>query len=157
MRIVLASALLLSASMALANDQVTHSFSASASRGGASRVVIDVPAGDVKIRNSAAGEIRVVGLARRNYDGDNERNKQQRIAAQTLEIYAPLANRLGMWQMKGELEDLSFAYLSTDTYNELTTVLKETKTARDRYLSAIEAKEYGLVDEVLNKPPVEKK
>ena len=80
MRTVLAIALFLGASIALANDQVTHSFSASASRGGASRVVIDVPAGDVKIRNGASGEIRVAGFARRNYDGANERNKQQRIA-----------------------------------------------------------------------------
>jgi len=80
MRKVFAAALLLSASIALGDDQITHAFSASASRGGASRVVIDVPAGDVKIRNGAGGAIRVTGFVRRNYDGTNERNKQQRIA-----------------------------------------------------------------------------
>jgi guanosine-3',5'-bis(diphosphate) 3'-pyrophosphohydrolase len=63
--------------------------------------------------------------------------KQQRIAAQTLEIYAPLANRLGMWQMKGELEDLSFTYLNPERYNELVTMLKETKVVRDRYLKRV--------------------
>ncbi len=60
--------------------------------------------------------------------------KQQRIAEQTLEIYAPLANRLGMWRMKGELEDLSFSYLNAERYNELAQLLTETKVARDRYL-----------------------
>ena len=63
--------------------------------------------------------------------------KQQRIATQTLEIYAPLANRLGMWQMKGELEDLSFNYLNHERYVELTQMLKETKVARDRYLKRV--------------------
>ncbi len=63
--------------------------------------------------------------------------KQRRIATQTLEIYAPLANRLGMWQMKGELEDLAFAYLNPDKYKELTTLLKETKASRDRYLKRV--------------------
>ena len=63
--------------------------------------------------------------------------KQQRIAAQTLEIYAPLANRLGMWQVKGELEDLAFSYLQPERYNELVNLLKETKGARDRYLKRV--------------------
>ena len=63
--------------------------------------------------------------------------KQQRIATQTLEIYAPLANRLGMWQIKGELEDLSFSYLNPERYVELTEMLKETAVARDRYLKRV--------------------
>src|SRR5439155_7886727 len=63
--------------------------------------------------------------------------KQQRIAEQTLEIYAPLANRLGMWRMKGELEDLSFAYLNPERYTELADLIKETKAARDRYLKRV--------------------
>src|SRR5437762_6549732 len=52
--------------------------------------------------------------------------KQKRIATQTLEIYAPLANRLGMWQLKGELEDLSFRYLDPEKFRELSDLLKET-------------------------------
>lgn len=63
--------------------------------------------------------------------------KQKRIATQTLEIYAPLANRLGMWQMKGELEDLSFQYLDPPRFQELSDLLKETKAARDRYLKRV--------------------
>jgi GTP pyrophosphokinase len=63
--------------------------------------------------------------------------KQKRIATQTLEIYAPLANRLGMWQMKGELEDLAFRYLDPETFNELSELLKETESARDRYLTRV--------------------
>jgi len=45
--------------------------------------------------------------------------KQQRIAQQTMEIYAPLANRLGIWQMKSELEDHSFRYLKPEAYEAL--------------------------------------
>jgi GTP diphosphokinase / guanosine-3',5'-bis(diphosphate) 3'-diphosphatase len=45
--------------------------------------------------------------------------KQKRIALQTMEIYAPLANRLGIWQFKSELEDLSFRYLHPDSYAAL--------------------------------------
>ncbi|HEX8231507.1 MAG TPA: bifunctional (p)ppGpp synthetase/guanosine-3',5'-bis(diphosphate) 3'-pyrophosphohydrolase [Chloroflexia bacterium] len=63
--------------------------------------------------------------------------KQQRIATETLEIYAPLANRLGMWQMKGELEDLAFEYLNPSDYNSLVKMLRETKQARDRYVKRV--------------------
>ncbi len=79
------------------------------------------------------------------------REKQQRIAAQTLEIYAPLANRLGMWQMKGELEDLSFSYLNPVGYTELTDMLKETKAARDRYLKRV----IGTLEKNLNEAGIE--
>ncbi|MFN8593424.1 MAG: bifunctional (p)ppGpp synthetase/guanosine-3',5'-bis(diphosphate) 3'-pyrophosphohydrolase [Thermomicrobiales bacterium] len=46
-------------------------------------------------------------------------DKQKRIASQTMEIYAPLANRLGIWQFKSELEDLSFRYLNPEAYQTL--------------------------------------
>src|SRR4051794_15734713 len=55
--------------------------------------------------------------------------KQTRIAQQTLEIYAPLANRLGIWQFKSELEDLAFRVLNPEAYYALTREFE--KRARD--------------------------
>ncbi|HEV2127165.1 MAG TPA: bifunctional (p)ppGpp synthetase/guanosine-3',5'-bis(diphosphate) 3'-pyrophosphohydrolase [Thermomicrobiales bacterium] len=52
------------------------------------------------------------------------REKQIRIAQQTMEIYAPLANRLGIWQVKSELEDLAFRYLQPEDYARITKELK---------------------------------
>ena len=48
-----------------------------------------------------------------------EPERQQRIARETLDIYAPVANRLGMGLIRGELEDLAFRYLETDAFLEL--------------------------------------
>ena len=63
--------------------------------------------------------------------------KQERIARETMDIYAPLANRLGMWQMKGELEDISFYYTHRDEYTQLANTLQESKATRDRYLKRV--------------------
>ncbi|CAK9253784.1 unnamed protein product [Sphagnum jensenii] len=51
--------------------------------------------------------------------------KQLRIAGETLEVFAPLANRLGIWSWKAELEDLCFKYLKPDEYKELATKLSD--------------------------------
>ncbi len=56
--------------------------------------------------------------------GSMPRHKQVRIAQQTMEIYAPLANRLGIWQVKSELEDLAFRYLKPEEYARITGELK---------------------------------
>src|SRR5665811_1891301 len=53
------------------------------------------------------------------------RPKQVRIAQQTMEIYAPLANRLGIWQVKSELEDLAFRYLQPADYERISAELKK--------------------------------
>jgi GTP pyrophosphokinase len=58
--------------------------------------------------------------------------KQLRIAKQTMEIYAPLAHRLGIWQIKSELEDLAFKYLEPQHYRELTEQLAQRRQARER-------------------------
>lgn len=58
-------------------------------------------------------------------------NKQYKIAGETLYIYAPLANRLGLNRIKTELEDLSFKYEHPEQYNEITEKLKATQAERD--------------------------
>jgi guanosine-3',5'-bis(diphosphate) 3'-pyrophosphohydrolase len=63
--------------------------------------------------------------------------KQRRIAAQTMEIYAPLANRLGMWTIKSELEDLAFYYLNPTAYKELVEQIQERKETGNRYLQRV--------------------
>jgi GTP diphosphokinase / guanosine-3',5'-bis(diphosphate) 3'-diphosphatase len=63
--------------------------------------------------------------------------KQRRIAAQTMEIYAPLANRLGMWQFKSELEDLAFYYLQPQDYQDLVTQIQERREASNRYIQKV--------------------
>jgi hypothetical protein len=73
------TALLLTAGAALANDEVSHDFSASAMRGHVRRVVIDIPAGEVRIRNGAGDRISVSGTAERHFDGHRRRSKEQQI------------------------------------------------------------------------------
>jgi GTP pyrophosphokinase len=60
--------------------------------------------------------------------------KQIRIARQTAEIYAPLAERLGIWHFKWELEDLSFKYLDPEAYRDLAGQLESHRTAREAYV-----------------------
>lgn len=62
---------------------------------------------------------------------------QERIARETLEIYAPLANRLGIQQLKSELEDLSFRYLFPDEYRDLSSKLARSRRERDRYIEHV--------------------
>ncbi len=58
-------------------------------------------------------------------------NLQKLIARESSEIYAPIANRLGMWGVKWQLEDLSFRYLSPNIYKELASQIDEKKAERD--------------------------
>jgi GTP diphosphokinase / guanosine-3',5'-bis(diphosphate) 3'-diphosphatase len=62
---------------------------------------------------------------------------QERIARETMEIYAPLSNRLGMQNFKSELEDLSFKYLEPDAYADLASAITRTKRERDKYISEV--------------------
>jgi guanosine-3',5'-bis(diphosphate) 3'-pyrophosphohydrolase len=62
-------------------------------------------------------------------------DKQVRIARQTMEIYAPLAERLGIWQMKWELEDLAFKVLEPDRFRELARLLDTRRKGREDYIS----------------------
>jgi GTP pyrophosphokinase len=63
--------------------------------------------------------------------------KQKRVARETLDIYAPLAHRLGMWQVKSELEDLSFKALYPERYREIAQGLTLRKDARARVIQRV--------------------
>ena len=65
--------------------------------------------------------------------------EQRSIAIETREIYAALANRLGVWQLKWELEDLAFRYLDPDTYTEIASTLKEKRTERLGFIEQVKS------------------
>jgi guanosine-3',5'-bis(diphosphate) 3'-pyrophosphohydrolase len=64
-------------------------------------------------------------------------NKRKRIAQETLDIFAPLANRLGIWQIKWELEDLGFRYTNPEKYREIAENLAERRSVREEQMQAI--------------------
>lgn len=64
-------------------------------------------------------------------------NKQKKIAQETMDIFAPLANRLGMGKIKAELEDLSLRYLNPEKYYEIAKLVAETKAMRDTTVNAL--------------------
>ena len=66
-----------------------------------------------------------------------KREAQERIARETLEIYAPLANRLGIASFKTELEDLSFQYLEPKAFEDLTIAVAKTQRERERYIEDV--------------------
>jgi GTP pyrophosphokinase len=63
--------------------------------------------------------------------------ERERIARETRDIYAPLANRLGVWQLKWELEDLSFRYLEPENYKQVAGWLAARRVDRERYIDAV--------------------
>ena len=63
------------------------------------------------------------------------RDKQLKISSETTYIYSPLAHRLGLYEIKSEMEDLALKYTQPDTYNEIAQGLKETKRDRSRYIN----------------------
>ena len=81
-----------------------------------------------------------------------------RIAWETREIYAPLANRLGIWQLKWELEDLAFRYLEPADYRRIAGELNETRTEREAFIEAVrneiitELARIGVTAEVIGRP-----
>jgi guanosine-3',5'-bis(diphosphate) 3'-pyrophosphohydrolase len=85
-------------------------------------------------------------------------DKQQRLARETLEIYAPFAHRFGLAQVKWEMEDLSFKYLYKKEYTELARQLKSRRREREHYIRKFVApiekrlKEEGIKFEVEGRP-----
>jgi GTP pyrophosphokinase len=68
---------------------------------------------------------------------DRKPNEQQSCARQTLDLFAPLANRLGIWQVKWELEDLSFRYLEPDLYQKIISMLDEKRDEREKHIETV--------------------
>ena len=67
------------------------------------------------------------------------KDKRIYIARETMDIYAPLANRLGINSMRMELEDLSFQYIAPDAYNELSAKIAKSNEARKRYTEEVKS------------------
>ncbi|HOU24946.1 MAG TPA: HD domain-containing protein, partial [Anaerolineae bacterium] len=63
--------------------------------------------------------------------------KQVRIARETLDIYAPLANRLGIWELKWQLEDLALLHLDPAEYHRLAGLLAEKRKEREEYVERV--------------------
>lgn len=86
------------------------------------------------------------------------REKQMKIASETSFIYAPLAHRLGLYEIKSELEDLSLKYTQPDVYLDIAKKLKETKNNRTKYIKEfikpikLELENAGLNFEIYGRP-----
>jgi GTP pyrophosphokinase len=80
--------------------------------------------------------------------------KQKYIAEETLELYAPLANRLGINRLKMQLEDMAFQYLNPEAYDELASLLAKKEEEREKYINEViniiqrEINKFGLKGEV---------
>ncbi len=72
--------------------------------------------------------------------GHMPEHKRKRIAQETLDIFAPLANRLGIWQIKWELEDLGFRYVNPEKYREIAQNLAERRSNREQEMQDIKEK-----------------
>jgi GTP pyrophosphokinase len=74
-------------------------------------------------------------------DASNQPEAERRaLASLTQDIHAPLANRLGIWQLKWELEDLSFRYLHPETYQRIARLLDEKRAGRERFVEEAKAR-----------------
>ena len=88
----------------------------------------------------------------------NPSEERKAYARESLDIYSPLANRLGVWQLKWELEDLSFRYLEPELYKKIAQMLDQKRVERERYIANAmevlggELKKIGLQAEVTGRP-----
>jgi GTP pyrophosphokinase len=84
--------------------------------------------------------------------------RRQAIAQETMEIYAPLAGRLGIWQIKWQLEDLAFRHLEPERYREIAALLQNRRAERERYIARVttilrdELAKAGIRAEVMGRP-----
>jgi GTP pyrophosphokinase len=98
---------------------------------------------------------QLVGLRHARETSAEERERR---AVEARAIFAPLANRLGVWQLKWELEDLAFRYLEPDEYRRIAAELNERRADRERYIEALcamlrtELEKAGVPAEVYGRP-----
>ena len=84
--------------------------------------------------------------------------KRKRIAQETLDIYSPLAHRLGIWEIKWRLDDLAFRHLNGEKYHEISKILAAKRTERENYIETVasalrdELANYGVAAEVIGRP-----
>ena len=76
-------------------------------------------------------------LVRLRHARELDEEARRRIALETREIYAPLANRLGTWNLKWELEDLAFRHLEPEAYHRIASALAERRVDREHYIDAV--------------------
>ena len=90
----------------------------------------------------------------------NQYSEQERrsLAQLTADIHSPLANRLGIWQLKWELEDLAFRYLQPETYQKIAKLLDEKRTGREKFIEQVKQKmrdallEAGIEADIAGRP-----
>ncbi|MFM8517129.1 MAG: RelA/SpoT family protein [Nevskiaceae bacterium] len=91
-----------------------------------------------------------IQLARLRAAKGLEGTARQRLAAETRAVFAPLANRLGIWQVKWELEDLAFRYLEPEDYRRIAAALAEKRIDRECYVAEFRAElQQRLLDEAI--------
>lgn len=117
-----------------------------------------------KMLLAMAEDIRVVIIALADrlqttrYVAVNGKDGKERFARETLDIFSPLANRLGLWQLKWELEDLSFRMVEPERYKQIAGLLEETRLTRERYVASLveilqrELTEAGIKAKITGRP-----
>ena len=78
-------------------------------------------------------------LARLRIAAQLPEGERRALAQLTRDIHAPLANRLGIWQLKWELEDLAFRHLEPETYQRIARLLDDKRSGREHYIEAVKA------------------
>jgi GTP pyrophosphokinase len=117
-----------------------------------------------KLLLSLASDVRLVllrlaiQLVRMRHMKDAASEDQERAALETREIFAPLANRLGIWHIKWELEDLAFRYSQPADYKRIAGWLRSKRAERERYIEDVrrdlarELEKAGIVAEITGRP-----
>ncbi len=84
--------------------------------------------------------------------------ERRSLAQLTADIHSPLANRLGIWQLKWELEDLAFRYLQPETYQKIAKLLDEKRTGREKFIEQVKQRmreallEAGIEADIAGRP-----